>query len=285
MANLKEKLVELLEVDVSNKYYGVISDWIDVLMNSDNTSLFIMGKSAIGKTYNTIEFLKRKSLKYMLIGGNITPLKLYKKLYEAENSDIDIIVLDDLLSILNSEQCLAILYQAFWEEYDKRMVSWSSSSKKLKNYPESFEFTKKCIVLINEIPNRNNIHTLMTRSLVYNLKFSYEEILAIMRDISKLSGLSAPASRTEVVDFIEANTDRSCKHFNLRLQKKIEEIRKAKPKKWKQLSLVLLEKDKSLIRLAELLELCSTVKEAREKWCVETNFTERYFHKLKNRLV
>jgi hypothetical protein len=87
-------------------------------------SLIIAGSAGIGKSHGIESTLDPKTTFY--VHGNVSPLGLYKILYEYKQKEYTIIF-DDSDSILHNEASLGILKHAL-DSKPSRLISWSSNT-------------------------------------------------------------------------------------------------------------------------------------------------------------
>lgn len=274
----KQIMVSIPEID---KFYDNMHGFMQTALNSEVSNMFIIGSCGLGKSYNVLRFLKDKKVVYKQ--GNITPLAMYM-LFWNNNSEDTIIVFDDTHSILNNKPCLSLLYSAMWSPDGIRIISWDSTSGRLKNTPSKFQLHSKIMFLMNEVPNNEEMRTLLSRCFTYHLKMNYNQILELMYHIAKLKHKKlSKEQRFEVVNFIKQHSSPATQDFNLRLQKKIEELY-LHNKNWQDLAMELLQEDELLKVVWELEKEPSTIKTKIQTFQQRTNMCRATYYNYKKQL-
>lgn len=208
-----------------DQHYEHLHNYIDTITGENQLHNFVLiGQQGIGKTRQVIQKLAESDRDWIRIGGNVTPLELYKKLYRNNEKTI---VLDDVLSIFSNKRCLALLYQAM-ETSGVREVEWSSSSNKLDEAPEKFEFAGNLIIIMNEIPDNTKVRVMLSRAITYEIDMSYGKMLELMNELAKtLTDDLTREENEEVIDHLKGVTNKNSRNFNLRTFMKAREIYKA----------------------------------------------------------
>jgi len=159
---------------MNGEYFKIL----DLFFESKNKGILVVGRSGIGKTLMTLEYLAKNKIKYDLISGYVSPMMFYKKLYENRRG---VLVLDDVLNLFEDKQILSLLLSAL--DYTKAKVCWVSNATLNNGLPEEFEFGGKIIIIRNQLNGDNEImRALMNRCIVYKMQVSREDIL---REIEK----------------------------------------------------------------------------------------------------
>ena len=240
--------------------------------------MIFRGGAGLGKSFNTIKKLSdlglKKGIDYEILSSYVTPLELYKFLYE--NRKNKIIILDDTMGFFDNKINIGIVLSALWGE-GKRIIHYHSSSGKLE-VPQSFIFESKIIWCVNELP-KSMMESVKSRCFYHELKFTYSEKIKLMYEIAKIQEIPF-----ELVDFIKENSDESTENMDFRLLWKINEIFKANPKEWKDIAIVGLNKDEKLILLKQLLKSCNSMKDVETKWCEQNKMCRKSFYNYKNKL-
>ncbi len=241
---MKEQLETIRQDEyVNDDHYKLLKEYVRMSQKGFITSLFLIGKHGIGKSYNIINELENNKEKYPYVYrvGKITPLALYKLLYEHNNQTF---FFDDTQSLIKDNDSLSILMACLWSATGKRIVSWNST--KLDGYPPEFEFTGRIIFCLNEIPENEIIKTLLSRCVKYEFRMNREQIIDVMNKISEIPTDLQIQTRKEIVNYIIENTDETTEDFDLRLQQKIESIYRYNKENWKELSKPLFKQDNIL---------------------------------------
>jgi len=268
-------------------YYATLKDFVVLIAKGYSNSLILVGKTAIGKTWNTLKALDELKIKYVYHSGFTTPLALYKFLYE--HRDDFVIFFDDTVGISSSDEALSIMLPALWSTTDNRTVRWSSTSGKLGDVPTTFSLNSRIIFCINEIPESSKMKAIVSRCQKYELAFTYKQAIQIMYEIAKTPNSNlTKKDRFTIVDFISENTDTSTKDLNLRTQKKIEEIYlycREHKMKWQRLALELIkDKNDAIIKVKSLMESGSSVDKQISEFTKSTGMSRATFFRYRKRL-
>jgi len=166
--------------------HQIITKFVSGLEKDLANSLMIIGSAGTGKTETILSSLKELNLKenehFRYLNNYSSPLEFYhilEKMSELEKPRI--LVVDDGEEIINSKRILGILRASLWAGTDnKRIVHWHSTSPKVQS--QSFEFTGKVILLLNELNLKNSlVRALISRGFYFRLELSNQEKLALMR--------------------------------------------------------------------------------------------------------
>ena len=261
-------------------YYNTLNSYTETLIrNNKINGLIIIGKRGMGKTFNLI--MKLENLKvegYNIIKGHISPLSVFKTLYQ--NKENGVIIFDDIIGLLKNEEILSLLLGA--TDYDNRTVKWISS-KTLMDLPNSFVFNGKIIILLNHIEQSNEfLNALKDRCYTISLDFSNEEIIQMLYIIANKRGISY-----EVVDFLKEMNRASLQNLSLRTLDKTQNIYQTYNNNgdWKGLAREMLEYDEVEDVFIEIVGDRQSVKEQVREWIERTGYSRRQFFYLKKQLV
>lgn len=150
-----------------------------------SNSLILVSKAGLGKTtllMNTMEELKlKKDENYIYCNNYITPIQLFKVLQKVNKLNAPkLLILDDVEMILKDKAILGLLKGSLWEAGGKRIVSYISSTPKIKD-TQIDDFKGGIIFLLNEFLMDNElIKALKDRGLYYEIKMDNQEILEFM---------------------------------------------------------------------------------------------------------
>lgn len=260
-----------------------MTDLIKSTVSGDNNSLFIIGDGGMGKTEVTLKTLDESNHPYAHFRTFSTPLELYSYLYLNKDK---LVVMDDMEGILDNKKSISILKSCLWGYKGKREVQYLSSTDKLF-VPPHFEFTGKTIILLNEFPKNNHVKSLITRSVFYEIKFSFEQKIKMMEEISEQEypGISLD-ERKEVFRYIKSLASPTTKELNFRTLIKAFNIFKYSKDRWKPLVMLMLQPDEDLAALRTIEETFKDVKvDAIAKlFTMETGKSRSTFFRLKKRL-
>lgn len=281
----KEALEQIRKSTTPNLdvHYNDMCEYVKMVSRGFVNSLFLVGSGGIGKTFNAIRTLTTEKTDFKYITGNITPLIMYKLLYDNKNRTI---IFDDTHGLLNNPASMSTLFSAMWAPTGKRFVEWHTSSKLIKGIPDRFEFQGRIIFILNEIPDTEKMKILVSRCLHFNLEFGRPEILKIMYEITKIPHPELKIKeRMGVVDFIRKVTNSATSDFNLRLQKKIEQIYLYDKNNWKRLSSYLVNADEDLLIVDELMNGDYTLREQLNLFFEKTGKSRASFYRLRSKLL
>jgi len=211
-------------------------------------------------------------------------MALYKLLYENKSEDI-INVFDDTQGLINNKEALPIMLNALYSIASKREIMWNTTSSKLNNIPTRFIYEAKTILIGNKLPKNINSTLISSRCLTYEFNPTNKELLAMMYEIAKQKSDIPQEKRLEIVDFIKDYADGTCKNFDLRVQKHIENLYRYDNENWKELAIPLLNKDEELVLLKQLLKESITISEAERKYCQEVSCCRKTFYNKKKELL
>jgi hypothetical protein len=210
------KEINIKKIKLTNKY----EECFDLNVKKNHNYILANGilTHNCGKTYRVKKVLtelgKKEGTDYFIISGHITPLQFFCKLFMGRDK---ILIFDDV-NILDSKINLNML-KAELNENSHGKVEYHTSRSLPEGVPESFIFTGRVIILLNDKPtNSKDLKAVENRILNHHLKFSYEEIIRILTDIAKqdIKGITLK-ERMEVVKYIKENTNCATKNLNIRL--------------------------------------------------------------------
>ena len=273
---LKERTMPLLK----NTLYDTAKTYTQMVIKQYAYGVIILSPTALGKTSMVLNMIDK--LQYEYISTKTTPLGLYIDLYN--NKDRDIIVLDDMESILDSIDGLKLLMACLWPSKENKRVVNYSTSKKLE-VPKRFEIKARIIMLVNDL-NKSKISTLLSRVLYCELNPTHKEKISLLYEMSerKYKDLEYEA-RVEVVSFIEEITTEATANLNLRTLIKGYEFRRFSLSKWKQLISKELRVDERKAILLQLLESDLTSTQRLEEWNKKSGLNKTQYYHYKKQLV
>jgi len=217
------------------------------------TALVVSGAAGVGKSYTVEEVLEEQAqaghTRYTVIKGTITPIQLYRTLYEYQDPG-SVVVLDDADGILFNEDALNLLKSAL-DTTGRRKLCWLSDAigRGDDALPSSFEY-KGTIVFITNIDFQRivdegksklapHFEALLSRSLYLDLTLrSKRDLMCWIRHVVLSNemlvkrGLTVAQSQ-EVLDFLRENIDR-LRTVSLREAIKAAQLLKTDPRNWKQ---------------------------------------------------
>lgn len=236
-----------------NDRFDVLTDMTKASYNSIVRSLIVGGAPGVGKSF-TVEKTLRELValngtddNYEVIKGTISPINLYKKLYEFRNEG-NVLVFDDCDSVFFDQVSLAVLKAAL-DSSERRIISWHTNSNDLRDndIPNSFEFYGSVIFITNMDMDSNkskalkpHFDAIISRShyLDLTIKSERDKFLRIKglvsgSDMLKKYGFN-DVEKTRIVEFMSENS-KSLRELSLRTTIKIADIAKMKPNDWERI--------------------------------------------------
>ena len=271
--------IKLQNVSDLSKYYLPLYSYIDTLIYNDKISgLLIHGARGTGKTFNTLLKLEELGQKYTIIKGHSTPLSTYRTLFEHSG---EIIVFDDVINLLKSEDILSLLLGAL--DSNTKTVKWLTSSP-FMNIPSEFTFSGKIIIVLNEISQDNPyILALQDRCFTLSLNFSNPELIQMCYILANAKGIPV-----EVVDYLKEKNKASLENMSLRLLDKVYTIFNTYNHNtvidWKSLANETLEYNDILDTLIEITNSKHSVKDQISEWVNLTGLSRASFFRYRKRL-
>lgn len=219
-------------------------------------SMVVCGAPGIGKTEGVERVLRERYIKDMLetdslkphyevIGGDVSPVGMYMKLYEWSESG-NVLVFDDCDEAIRNVKCLNLLKHALDTGGKKRILSWAKDSRTLReaDVPNSFEFKGGVIVITNVnfdyVTNKSlkiHLQALDDRSHVLDLTIHTprEKMLRIKQCIN--DGMLNKSKLTDdqvfdLIGFIEQHRNK-IRQLTLRTVVKIVELMHMEPDMWR----------------------------------------------------
>jgi len=238
-AEIKKRLEdEIAKITKDSKelevLYQMANDKISMVAKSKEvTGLLLYGESSLGKSYHVKKVLKEKGIKdYVFVSGHITPMKFYDKLYKAKDS---LVIFDDV-DILGNIIILNMIKAAL-NENSANVVEYHTTKK--MDIPSSFVFSGRVIILLNDIPKKNeHLKAVESRLLKHHLKFSREETITIISSIAHKKEIEGTTieDRIMIANWIKDNTSIATENLNIRLYLQAIEFYKYDKTKWKELT-------------------------------------------------
>lgn len=243
-------------MDRINDRFVVLDEMTEACSSGLIKSLIVEGSAGAGKSYTVEQTLDHAKFHNMIGGdvepfeiikGTISPIGLYKKLYEYKEEG-QTLVFDDCDSVFYDQTALSLLKAAL-DTTPKRKISWNTNSLDLSEngIPNTFEF-KGAVIFITNFDMENtkskqlkpHFEALMSRSHYLNLTISTnrDKFLRIKGLIQSGEFLEkyrfSDDLENEILEFIENNINR-LRELSLRTTIKIADIAKMKPSDWKRI--------------------------------------------------
>lgn len=280
-----EKELENITADSKEleKLYEYPIECLEMVAKKQAKGFLMYGQTSLGKSFRVKEVFKRLGLKpmdrtsgdYMFVSGHITPMRFYAKMYEGRDK---IVVFDDV-DILNN-LIIVNMIKAGLNENSSNIVEYHTTKK--MDIPSSFAFNGQMIILLNEIPEKNeHIKAIMSRVLSHELKFDFNQKIKIIFEIAhKGTGTIMEGTtlqeRLDIAKWIKENTNLATKNFNIRLFLQAVQFYKWNKDKWKNLALGQVQNDEYL---TIILQGCNG-----EEFCNETGLSIITYKRLKKKL-
>jgi len=195
----------------------ILKNYYKLLLNNKGINcVFCHSKPGYGKTYETLKYLENCNVEYKYNAGVTTAVELFKLLHNNNNS---VIVLDDVESVLQDNRSINILKAATYSTTKTRTITYKTSARVLLDYPDSFEFTGKIIILSNNSYENKDLsyNALLSRCLKFELLYSTEEIKTISKTLlfSKFENKELSEEEFDFcIELLDKVVDR---HFNFRV--------------------------------------------------------------------
>lgn len=255
----KESDAEIIER--MRKRFYMLERMTKAIADGDCRSMVVSGAPGIGKTHGVEKVLQENYITQILqnehtkkpfevIGGDVSPVGLYMKLYEWSEEG-KILVFDDCDEAIRNIKCLNLLKHALDTGEKKRILSWAKDSRTLRenDVPNSFEFKGGVIIITNinfdYVTNKTlkvHLQALDDRSHVMDLTIHTprEKILRIKQCIQDGMLSKSRLNEDQVHDltrFIDDNQS-LIRQLTLRTVKKITELMLFDPDNWKELATI-----------------------------------------------
>lgn len=226
-------------------------------------AMIVSGPPGVGKSYGVETVLEKDDLfnvmasrkpKYEVVKGAMSPVGLYKKLYEMSDEK-SVVVFDDCDSVLLDDLSLNILKAAL-DTSKKRQISWNTDSRLLRSegVPNTFEFKGAAIFITNiKFENvrskklQDHLAALESRCHYIDLKMDTEreKMLRIKQIVN--DGMLEPYKfglhdTDTIVAFIDANKKR-LRELSLRTVLKVADLYKSFPAQWEAMASVTVMKN------------------------------------------
>jgi hypothetical protein len=138
------------------------------------------GPAGIGKSRSTVELSRMLlGIKTQVINGQVSPLAMYKLLYESRFSE-SVLIIDESFTLLADSQIQQMIRCALYSE----IVDWRSQGNKFESLglPESFKF-KGRIIFNTNVTNHNdfNCRAMLDRVFYNRLILTGEQIALKMK--------------------------------------------------------------------------------------------------------
>jgi hypothetical protein len=201
---------------------GIVRDFVRAVPHQYATGLYLFGRTGTAKTHTVRAVLEKEiGERFVYQRGHLTPMGLFELL--AEHPD-DVIVLDDLAAVLDSEVALQILLSALEHPAPGDRTRTRVVKYKRQGREERVSFRGGIICISNrELHDAELLGAFKSRVHTLNYDPSDAQLGALMLDIAELgwphSGLQeiAPEEAHTVAIFLLGEMLRLGCRFDLRL--------------------------------------------------------------------
>ncbi len=160
--------------------YSELEFYAKMFRDGNAELVVIAGSGGMGKSRAVEELMK--DTEHVRILSHISPMALFIAGYE--NCD-EPIVFDDVDTLLNNKDCVALLKQ-FCETSPVKEIQWSTTSKALEEagVPSRYETKSRVCIIANDFTRLNEtIGALVDRGFMVNFQPTTQELLEKMREI------------------------------------------------------------------------------------------------------
>lgn len=276
-----------------DKYYGNLKNYVRMVTQGYSNLLMLDAKGGLGKTHQVRETLseERQSDQWVHQKGFTTPLELYKILWQARREGT-VLFLDDMSGITSNTKAIDMLKAATDTEGDENRVSYQTSKDishplvEGADLPNTFTFRGNVIISFNDTPDNRHFDALRDRGTYYNLTFSYQERLDLIKEIAKVPDFSslAVSVQEETAAWVESVTNPS---FEVTIRSfeevcKMREFAQANPDaNWEEMALEVFDLDFRKHRIIQLREAGDMpVEQQIDAWCDEFDLSRSTYYDL-----
>jgi hypothetical protein len=236
--------------------FEILDEMAEAVSTSKVRAMIVSGPPGIGKSYGVERALEKRSMfddiagssrKFEVVKGAMSPIGLYKKLYE-HSAKGHVVCFDDCDAILYDDLALNLLKAAL-DTGKKRTLHWNTESRTLmaEGMPNSFEFNGGVVFITNvKFDNvkskklQDHLQALQSRCHYLDLTIdSMRDRMLRIRQIVATGMLEKYAMGTEaeqeLVQFIYENKHK-LREISLRMVLKIADLWKMAPDRYKHLA-------------------------------------------------
>ena len=260
LANVSdEEIIERLR-----ERFEILEDMTRAVKAGNVRAMIVSGAPGVGKSFGVEKVLSKhdtfaqladdqKLKKYEIIKGSMSPIGLYKKLFDFSDKK-SILVLDDCDHLMVDEVALNILKGAL-DSSKKRVINWLTDSRSLaqEGVPNTFEFKGGMIFITNlKFSNvrsqklKDHLAAIESRCHYLDLTIdtAREKMLRIKQIVQDgmLDDYNfTDQQKADILEFIETNRH-SMRELSLRTVIKTAEIVKSMPDRWQRVAAMTLMK-------------------------------------------
>lgn len=245
-------------IERTRQRFEILNEMTKAVKQGTIRAMIVSGPPGVGKSFGVESVLGKEDLfnqlaqrapKYEIVKGAMSPVGLYKKLYEMSDEK-NVVVFDDCDSVLLDDLALNILKAAL-DTSRKRVISWNTDSSLLRRegVPDTFEFKGAAIFITNinfaHIKSKklqDHLAALESRCHYIDLKMDTmrEKMLRIKQIV--FDGMLDEyrfeyEQKVEIVDFIDAYKEK-LREVSLRTVLKCADLYKSFPNSWSDMAKV-----------------------------------------------
>ena len=236
--------------------FEILDEMAEAVSTSKVRAMIVSGPPGIGKSYGVERALEKRSMfddianqarKFEVVKGAMSPIGLYKKLYE-HSAKGHVVCFDDCDAILYDDLALNLLKAAL-DTGKKRTLCWNTESRTLmaEGMPNSFEFNGGVVFITNvKFDNvkskklQDHLQALQSRCHYLDLTIdSMRDRMLRIRQIVGTGMLEKYAmgreAEAELVQFIFDNKHK-LREISLRMVLKIADLWKMAPTRYQHLA-------------------------------------------------
>jgi hypothetical protein len=236
--------------------FEILDEMAEAVSTSKVRAMIVSGPPGIGKSYGVERALEKRSMfddiannarKFEVVKGAMSPIGLYKKLYE-HSAKGHVVCFDDCDAILYDDLALNLLKAAL-DTGKKRTLHWNTESRTLmaEGMPNSFEFNGGVVFITNvKFDNvkskklQDHLQALQSRCHYLDLTIdSMRDRMLRIRQIVATGMLEKYAmgkeAEQDLVNFIYDNKHK-LREISLRMVLKIADLWKMAPDRYKHLA-------------------------------------------------
>jgi len=236
--------------------FEILDEMAEAVSTSKVRAMIVSGPPGIGKSYGVERALEKRSMfddianqarKFEVVKGAMSPIGLYKKLYE-HSAKGHVVCFDDCDAILYDDLALNLLKAAL-DTGKKRTLHWNTESRTLmaEGMPNSFEFNGGVVFITNvKFDNvkskklQDHLQALQSRCHYLDLTIdSMRDRMLRIRQIVATGMLEKYAmgkeAEAELVQFIFDNKHK-LREISLRMVLKIADLWKMAPDRYQHLA-------------------------------------------------
>ena len=236
--------------------FEILDEMAEAVSTSKVRAMIVSGPPGIGKSYGVERALEKRSMfddianqarKFEVVKGAMSPIGLYKKLYE-HSAKGHVVCFDDCDAILYDDLALNLLKAAL-DTGKKRTLHWNTESRTLmaEGMPNSFEFNGGVVFITNvKFDNvkskklQDHLQALQSRCHYLDLTIdSMRDRMLRIRQIVGTGMLEKYAmckeAEDELVQFIYDNKHK-LREISLRMVLKIADLWKMAPDRYQHLA-------------------------------------------------